>query len=196
MSLADDKAAARAAAYVRRAGAHGRGLDRAAQERLAELLTPDAGRPLSGYMPIRTELNPLPVMAEAALAGTRVCVPVIEAKGQPLGFRRWRPGTSMVVGPFGALIPEEGGAVVPEVLIVPLVAFDRAGNRLGYGGGFYDRTLELLRAARPDTLAVGYAYAAQEAEALPLEPTDQPLDAIVTDAFTLTFARRGPRRLA
>jgi 5-formyltetrahydrofolate cyclo-ligase len=92
----------------------------------------------------------------------------------------------MVAGPFGALIPEAGDDVVPEVLIVPLVAFDRAGNRLGYGGGFYDRTLEGLRAARP-TFAIGFAYAAQEAEALPLEPTDQPLDAIVTEAETLLF---------
>jgi 5-formyltetrahydrofolate cyclo-ligase len=115
-----------------------------------------------------------------------VGVPVIGAAGQPLSFRRWRPGAAMVAGPFGALIPEAGDDVVPEVLIVPLVAFDRAGNRLGYGGGFYDRTLEGLRAARP-TFAIGFAYAAQEAEALPLEPTDQPLDAIVTEAETLLF---------
>ena len=76
--------------------------------------------------------------------------------------------------------------LVPQVLIVPLVAFDRSGGRLGYGGGFYDRTLELLRAAGP-IFAVGFAYAAQEAEALPLEPTDQPLDVIVTDAEVLRF---------
>ncbi|SMH51723.1 5-formyltetrahydrofolate cyclo-ligase [Maritimibacter sp. HL-12] len=185
MTLNDEKMAARAAAFARRAVAHPRGLDRAAQTRLAALLAPYRGRVLAGYMPMRTEVNPLPVMAEMALHGS-VGVPVIEAKGQPLSFRRWRPGTTMVAGTFGALIPEAGGEVVPEVLIVPLVAFDRSGGRLGYGGGFYDRTLEALRATRP-TLAIGYAYAAQEAEALPLEPTDQPLDAIVTDAFTLTF---------
>jgi len=179
------KKAARAAAFERRAAAHARGVDGAAQERLAALLAPYRGRPLAGYMPMRTEINPLPVMAEMSGHGV-VGVPVIEAKAQPLAFRRWRPGTTMVAGSFGALIPEAGGAVVPEVLIVPLVAFDRAGGRLGYGGGFYDRTLEVLRAERP-TFAVGYAYAAQEAEALPLEPTDQALDAIVTDAFTLKF---------
>jgi len=185
MTLAEEKMAARAAAFERRALAHARGLDGAAQTRLAALLAPYQGRAVSGYMPMRTEINPLPVMAEMALHGP-VGVPVIEAKGQPLSFRRWRPGTTMVPGGFGALIPESGGAVVPEVLIVPLVAFDRAGGRLGYGGGFYDRTLEGLRAERP-TLAIGYAYAAQEADNLPLEATDQPLDAIVTDAFTLTF---------
>lgn len=185
MSLAAVKKAARAAAFERRAAAHGRGLDGAAQARLLDLLAPHRGRPLAGFVPIRTEINPLPVMADWA-SGGQVGVPVVEAKGQPLSFRRWRPGTTMVAGPYGALVPEKGGAVVPEVLIVPLVGFDRAGGRLGYGGGFYDRTLERLRAAGP-VFAVGFAYAAQEAETLPLEPTDQPLDAIVTDAFTLTF---------
>ena len=180
MSLADVKKAARAAAFERRAAAHARGVDGAAQERLAVLLAPYRGRPLAGYMPMRTEINPLPVMAEMSLHG-HIGVPVIEAAGAPLSFRRWRPGTTMVAGPFGALIPETGGAVVPEVLIVPLVAFDRACNRLGYGGGFYDRTLARLRALRP-TRALGFAYAAQELADLPLEPTDQPLDAVVTEA--------------
>ncbi|RME15691.1 MAG: 5-formyltetrahydrofolate cyclo-ligase [Alphaproteobacteria bacterium] len=183
--LDEIKAAARKAAFARRAEAHGRGLDAAAQERLSALLAPYRGRPLAGFMPIRTEINPLPVMADFAAAG-KVGVPVVEGAGKPLSFRRWRPGTTMVPGPFGALVPETGGEVIPEVLIVPLVAFDRAGGRLGYGGGFYDRTLELLRAAGP-VFAVGFAYAAQEAESLPLEPTDQPLDAIVTEAETLVF---------
>lgn len=185
MSLAEDKAAARKAAFERRAAAHARGLDGAAQARLLDVLAPYRGRVLSGYMPMRTEINPLPVMAEMAAHGP-VCVPVIEGKGRALSFREWRPGCRMMPGPFGAQVPEAGATLVPEVLIVPLVAFDRGGNRLGYGGGFYDRTLAGLRAMRP-TVAVGFAYAAQEAGALPLEPTDQPLDAIVTDAFTLTF---------
>jgi 5-formyltetrahydrofolate cyclo-ligase len=92
----------------------------------------------------------------------------------------------MVEGPFGAKIPEAGADVIPEVLIVPLVAFDARGFRLGYGGGFYDRTLEGLRARGP-VVAVGFAYGAQEAEALPLEPTDQRLDAIVTEAGVRVF---------
>jgi len=88
-------------------------------------------------------------------------------------------------GPFGAKVPEQDDFFEPEILIVPLVAFDRTGGRLGYGGGFYDRTLERLRAKRA-TLAIGFAFAAQEAEGLPLEATDQPLDMIVTEQGVLS----------
>lgn len=185
MTLSERKAAARAAAFKRRAEAHGRGLDGPAQERLNELLTAWRGRPLAGFVPMRTEINPLPVMADMAAYGP-VGVPVVEAKGAPLGFRTWRPGCAMEPGAFGAAVPVGGEPLVPEVVIVPLVAFDRSGGRLGYGGGFYDRTLELLRARGP-LFAVGFAYAAQEADDLPLEPTDQPLDAIVTEAEVLRF---------
>lgn len=185
MTLDDIKQHARKAAFARRKLAHGEGGDTAAQERLREVLAPHMGKAIAGYMPIRTEVSPLPVMAEMVAQGA-VGVPVILGAGQPLEFHRWTPDCAMIEGAFGAMVPQDGIDVVPEVLIVPLVAFDRAGNRLGYGGGFYDRTLEKLRAQRP-TIAIGYAYAAQEAESLPLEPTDQPLDAIVTEAYTLTF---------
>ena len=90
----------------------------------------------------------------------------------------------MESGVFGALVPVRPVFFEPEILIVPLLAFTISGGRLGYGGGFYDRTLEALRAKRP-TLAVGFAYAAQEVEALPLEPTDQRLDLIVTETAVL-----------
>ncbi len=186
MTLADDKAAARKAALARRKAAHAAGGEAQAARFLLQALAPHRGQVLAGYMPIRTEIDPLPVMAEMARHGP-VAVPVIEAPGQPLKFRAWRPGAAMVEGPFGALVPEEGAWLTPEVLIVPLVAFDRRGGRLGYGGGFYDRTLERLRAARP-TRALGYAYAAQEARSLPLEPTDQRLDAIVTERGIIPFA--------
>jgi 5-formyltetrahydrofolate cyclo-ligase len=86
----------------------------------------------------------------------------------------------MVAGEFGALIPAEGAWIEPEVLIVPLLAFDARGYRLGYGGGFYDRTLEGLRAKRP-TLAIGFAFAAQEVEEVPTESTDQKIDLVVTE---------------
>lgn len=185
MTLTEIKKAARAAAYDRRAKAHGRGLDGAAQEHLIEALVPHRGRPMAGFVPIHTEINPLPVMAAMSEHGP-VGVPVIETKGAPLGFRRWRPGCAMEPGPYGAAVPVTGEALVPEVVVVPLVAFDRAGGRLGYGGGYYDRTLELLRAQGP-LYAIGFAYAAQEADRLPLEPTDQPLDAIVTDAEIIRF---------
>lgn len=175
----EDKAAARRAAFDRRKAAHAAGGDgRAAL--LAGVLSGFRGVPLAGYMPIRTEIDPLPAMSEAAAHGP-VGVPVIVGPGQPLLFSRWTPDGALKDGPFGALIPEREDWIQPEILIVPLVAFDRRGGRLGYGGGFYDRTLEGLRAVRP-TLAIGFAYAAQEADSLPLEPTDQPLDMIVTES--------------
>ena len=185
MTLNDIKKRARTTAFERRAKAHGRGLDGAAQDHLTEALVGYRGRPLAGFMPIHTEINPLPVMAAMSEHGP-VAVPVIEARGKPLCFRRWRPGCAMEPGPYGAAVPVSGEELVPEVVIVPLVAFDRTGGRLGYGGGFYDRTLERLRARGP-LLAFGFAYAAQEADSLPLEETDQPLDAIVTEAEILRF---------
>jgi 5-formyltetrahydrofolate cyclo-ligase len=172
------KAAARTAAFARRKAAHAADTGAAAGV-LSSVLAGYRGVALSGYMPIRTEIDPLPAMAEAAAHGV-VGVPMIDRAGQPLRFARWTPGAEMTEGAFGALIPARLDFFEPEILIVPLVAFDRKGGRLGYGGGFYDRTLEQLRARRP-TLAVGFAYAAQEAEALPLEPNDQPLDMIVTE---------------
>jgi 5-formyltetrahydrofolate cyclo-ligase len=180
--LAAQKDAARKAAFARRKAAHaadpgtGAGL-------LSSLLAGYRGVPLSGYMPIRTEIDPLPAMAEASAHGP-VGVPVIVAKDAPLRFARWEPDMEMQSGAFGALVPVRTAYFEPEILIVPLLAFTASGGRLGYGGGFYDRTLEELRAKRP-TLAVGFAYAAQVAEALPLEPTDQRLDLIVTETRVL-----------
>lgn len=182
--LTEIKAAARKAAFARRKVAfdtHGPGPAGV----LSEVLAGYRGVPLAGYMPIRTEISPLAAMAEAAAYGP-VGVPVIRKSGQPLWFSRWEPDCEMVEGPFGAFVPALGKEMVPEILIVPLVAFDRQGGRLGYGGGFYDRTLEGLRARGP-VLAIGFAFGAQEAEGLPLEPTDQPLDMIVTEREVLTF---------
>lgn len=180
------KAAVRKAAFARRKAAHGAGLVGRAGH-LSQVLAGYRGVPLAGYMPIRTEINPLPAMEEAAAHGP-VGLPVITAAGQPLRFSRWEPDCALKDGPFGAKIPAEDQFFEPEIVIVPLVAFDRNGGRLGYGGGFYDRTLEQLRARRA-TLAIGFAYAAQEVEDLPLEPTDQPLDMIVTEEGILTPGR-------
>ena len=177
--LATTKAAARKAAFARRKAAHA-AAHPAPSAHLSAVLAGHRGVPLAGYMPIRTEIDPLPAMAEAAAHGP-VAVPVIVGAGLPLRFSLWEPGCALRAGPFGAMVPAVDRFVEPEILIVPLVAFDRAGGRLGYGGGFYDRTLEMLRARRP-TRAIGFAWAAQEAEGLPLEPTDQPLDMVVTEA--------------
>ncbi|WP_171120465.1 MULTISPECIES: 5-formyltetrahydrofolate cyclo-ligase [unclassified Ruegeria] len=182
--LTEIKAAARKEAFARRKAAFDARLPGAAG-RLSEVLAGHRGVPLSGYMPIRTEIDPLPAMAEASAYGP-VGVPVIQAAGQPLKFSRWIPEGALKDGPFGAKVPEVDDYFEPEILIVPLVAFDAQGGRLGYGGGFYDRTLEGLRAKRP-TLAIGFAFDAQQADRLPLEPTDQPLDMVVTESRVLTF---------
>ncbi|THH35825.1 5-formyltetrahydrofolate cyclo-ligase [Aliishimia ponticola] len=184
--LAATKEAARKAAFARRATAQAAaGPGQSAL--LSSVLAGYRGVPLSGYMPIRTEINPLPAMAEAAAYGP-VAIPVIQAKGEPLDFSRWEPDMPLKPGPFGAQIPETDDFFEPEILIVPLVAFTRDGGRLGYGGGFYDRTLERLRARRA-TLAIGFAFAAQQADTLPQEPTDQPLDLIVTEREVIDIAR-------
>ncbi|MEL6451908.1 MAG: 5-formyltetrahydrofolate cyclo-ligase [Pseudomonadota bacterium] len=179
MGLSEDKAAARKRAFAARKAAFD--LDRGgACALLSSVLAGYRGVPLAGYMPIRSEIDPLPAMAEAAAHGS-VGVPVILGAGQPLAFSRWTPGGALRDGPFGARVPERDVFFEPEIVIVPLVAFTRAGGRLGYGGGFYDRTLEQLRARRA-TYAIGFAYGVQAAVALPLEATDQPLDLIVTEA--------------
>ncbi|MCW8843481.1 MAG: 5-formyltetrahydrofolate cyclo-ligase [Rhodobacteraceae bacterium] len=179
MDISEIKAAARKAAFARRKAAfEAAGPGQSAF--LSEVLAGYRGVPLAGFLPIRTEINPVPAMAEAAAYGP-VGVPVIQGAGRPLVFSRWEPDCALREGPFGAMVPQVDAFFEPEILIVPLVAFDARGGRLGYGGGFYDRTLERLRARRA-TLAIGFAFAAQEAENLPLEATDQPLDMIVTEA--------------
>lgn len=176
--LTQIKSAARKAGFARRKAAFDNQRPGAAGH-LAQVLAGYRGVPLAGYMPIRSEIDPLPVMAEAAAHGP-VAVPVIQGEGQPLKFSRWSPDGPLRAGPFGAQVPQVDDFFDPEILIVPLVAFDRKGGRLGYGGGFYDRTLEQLRAQRA-TLAIGFAFATQQTDALALEPTDQPLDLIVTE---------------
>jgi len=183
--LTEIKAQARKAAFARRKQAFDMKKPGAAGH-LSEVLAGYRGVPLAGYMPIRTEIDPLATMAEAAAHGP-VGVPVIQAAGQPLQFSRWQPEGVLRDGPFGARVPVVDDFFDPEILIVPLVAFDARGGRLGYGGGFYDRTLELLRGKRP-TLAIGFAFDAQEADELPLEPTDQPLDLMVTETRILDFS--------
>ena len=169
------KAAIRAAALAARDAVTGRAERQArALERLGALIGPARGRVLAGYLPMRSEIDPLPFMA--GWDGP-ICVPVVTGKARPLAFRRWTPEAPLVPGTFGTLIPAEDVPLVPEALIVPLVAFTGAGDRLGYGGGFYDRTLAALAGAD----AVGLAFAAQRVEALPLEPTDVRLRAIATD---------------
>ena len=186
MDLIDAKAAARKAAFSARKAAHAADTGAGAGV-LSSFLAGYRGVPIAGYMPIRTEIDPRPAMAEAVAYGP-VGVPVITAEGLPLRFAKWEPDAEMTDGPFGARVPVDPMFFEPEIVIVPLVAFDRSGGRLGYGGGFYDRTLEKLRNVRA-TLAIGFAYGAQELPDLPLEPTDQPLDLMITEQDIIDFRR-------
>jgi 5-formyltetrahydrofolate cyclo-ligase len=172
------KAAARADAFARRKAAFALGHPDPAGH-LCRVLAPFRGLPTVGYVAMRTEIDPLPAMTAAAAHGP-VGVPVIMGAGEALQFRAWTPGCAMVDGPFKARVPAVGDWITPRVVIVPLVAFTPTGGRLGYGGGFYDRTLAGLRAKGP-VVAIGFAWAAQQAGDLPLEPTDYPLDMIVTE---------------
>ncbi|MBK5935174.1 5-formyltetrahydrofolate cyclo-ligase [Rhodovulum imhoffii] len=180
------KAGIRKKVLARRREAHEQGPDAAANGHLLDVLRPHAGKVMSGYMPIRSEIDPRPALTQMARLGP-VVVPVIQGAGLPLIFRVWTPEAKMIDGPFGALVPAEGEFLTPEVLVVPLVAFDATGNRLGYGGGFYDRTLAQLSAAG-QVLALGFAYAAQEyAGILPCEDTDWRLDMVVTEVGARRF---------
>lgn len=180
----DPKPALRKAAFAARAEAHrtqAHLTPRATARLLAEIGAPRS-RIVAGYMPIRSEIDVRPAMTALHAAGARIAVPVILAKGAPLAFHEWTPEARMIAGPFGAQVPERGDVLEPDTLIVPLVAFDADLNRLGYGGGFYDRSLAALRAGGRTVRAVGFAYAAQRMEALPPGPFDMPLDAVVTEA--------------
>ncbi|MEO0913323.1 MAG: 5-formyltetrahydrofolate cyclo-ligase [Pseudomonadota bacterium] len=182
--IATKKAACRQQAFAVRKAAHAATDPARAQNRLHAHLTALACIDvISGYMPIRTEIDPLPVMRVLADEGYRLCVPVVEGKGRPLRFRAWSPDTEMEPGAFGALVPRAGAWLEPDALITPLLAFDAAGYRLGYGGGFYDRTLAVLGAERR-VYTVGFAYEAQRVASVPREATDMRLDAIVTEATT------------
>ena len=182
LSLSDAKAAQRKAAYAARKQAHENAAMSAQAIRdhfLAGRLHTGAAV-ISGYRPIRTEIDPTPLMCALHAAGHRICVPVIEAADTPLAFREWHPDSVMKTGAFGAEIPESGAWLEPDLLLAPLLAFDAHGWRLGYGGGFYDRTLQGLRASKK-VRAVGVAYSAQQVDRVCTEPTDQVLDAILTE---------------
>jgi len=181
-NLSEIKAATRKAGFAARKAAHtnAKNADTAAAGHFLRNIPTSEGAVIAGYRPIQTEIDPTPLMTALYESGRRICVPVIEEADMPLKFREWTPDTKMIKGAFGAEIPKEGDWLEPTVLITPLVAFDKKGWRLGYGGGFYDRSLEGLRDKRT-TRAVAYAYAAQEIDAVPTEPTDQRLNAIVTE---------------
>jgi 5-formyltetrahydrofolate cyclo-ligase len=144
--------------------------------------SPPAGAVVSGVWPLPGEIDLRPLLEELHRRGHAVVLPVTPPRGQPLTFRRWRPGDVLVPERFGTMAPT-GEEAVPDFLLVPLLAFDRRGYRLGYGGGYYDRTL----AALPRRFALGFAFAAQEVEYVPVGPTDIRLDAVATERGIIRF---------
>lgn len=148
---------------------------------LAPRLGLAAGTVVAGYWPMGDELDPRPLMAALAGLGCALALPVVSAPATPLDFRAYAVGDALEPGPHGTVHPLMASPPrVPEVLLVPLLAFDRGCFRLGYGGGYYDRTLEKLR-KNAQVRAIGLAFAAQEVPAVPRDGHDQRLDAIATE---------------
>lgn len=147
------------------------------------------GGPVAGYWPMRHEADPRPLMEALAARGVALALPVVVREREPLAFRAYAPGDALESGPFGTRAPAPGMPdVVPAHILVPLLAFDATGARLGYGAGYYDRTLRALRRAG-GVFAVGVAFSGQEVAALPCGPHDERLDAVITELGLRRFAR-------
>lgn len=190
-TLADEKALLRRRALVAaRASAAAYGEEaglRVAKAFLGAVPLPH-GAVVSGYAPMKTEIDPGPLLTRLSQSGHSIALPVVEAVDRPLRLRRWLPGDKLVAGQFGTRQPSvEAEDLTPDVLIVPLVAFDSEGYRLGRGGGFYDRTIEELK-SRGALLTVGLGFSAQNILRVPREPHDQRLDWIVTEEGALSCA--------
>ena len=141
----------------------------------------DANPTISLYSPINHELDTEPLIEALHHRHLTLALPVTAGKKRPLIFRSYAPGDGLCKGFFGEMIPrKEAREVRPDIVVAPLLAFTREGGRLGYGGGFYDRTLAQMRQSGP-VLAVGFAYGIQEVDAIPLSHVDQPLDWVVTE---------------
>ena len=187
-----EKKALRALARARRAAAGAEAAARASAEACAALLarfSPAPAEAVSGYWPMGGELDLRPALHGFAATGARVLLPVVVARDAPLAFRRWLPGDALVPAGFGTSVPDpslpEG---TPDILLVPLLAFDARGFRLGHGGGYYDRTIAALRGSGRPVRAVGVAFACQEMERVPVEDFDQRLDAVATERGLRAFA--------
>jgi 5-formyltetrahydrofolate cyclo-ligase len=143
------------------------------------------------YHPLRDELGTAQLAAALDERGVVLALPAVEKRGRALAFRRWRPGDALLPGRYGTLAPAVAAEpLIPDIVVTPLLAFTRDGARLGYGGGYYDRTLAALR-ARGAVLAIGYGYAAQQVDALPVSRLDEPLDWIVTEREAFPARGRG-----
>lgn len=145
------------------------------------------GTVVSGYSPIRNEIDPTPLMLKFAAQGARLALPTVTARGQSLIFRAWSPNARMVLGSLGIPEPSPAAAeVVPDLMLVPLAAFDRLGHRIGYGAGHYDHTFAHLRKSKAVT-GIGLGFAVQEIEAVPALAHDVALDYVLTEAQMFDF---------
>ena len=136
---------------------------------------------VSGFMPIGNEINPIPLMGNLAALGAQLALPAIAGRGKPLTMRAFAFGQRLITGTWGIREPApEATEVFPDVLLVPLLAFDRSGHRIGYGAGYYDLTIAALRARKAIT-ACGLAFAAQEIANVPTTPRDVRLDLVLTE---------------
>jgi 5-formyltetrahydrofolate cyclo-ligase len=145
------------------------------------------GTIVSGYSPIRGELDPVPLMRKLAERGAQLALPAVMARGKSLAFRAWSPSDRLMLGPLGIPEPSPAAAeLIPDIMLVPLAAFDRLGHRIGYGAGHYDFTLAHLRKVKPIT-AIGLAFAAQEIEAVPALSHDVALDYVLTETEAFDF---------
>jgi 5-formyltetrahydrofolate cyclo-ligase len=145
---------------------------------------------VSGFMPLKSEISPLPLMRKVAAAGAQLALPVVAGRGKPLIMRAYAFGDELAAGQWGIRQPKpEALEVAPDILIVPLLAFDRAGHRLGYGAGYYDMTISSLRSRKPVT-AIGIAFATQEIDAVPITARDARLDLVLTEREVIDFRGR------
>jgi 5-formyltetrahydrofolate cyclo-ligase len=184
-SLADQKADLRQRCHARRIAIRddrGEAAAAAVARRVGELIGIQAGTVVSAYWPLAGELDPRPALLALGRRGATLALPRVIGHGQPLAFHAWQPDDCLVEGRFKVMEPSaRAPRATPAVLLVPLLAFDRACRRLGHGKGYYDRTLQALKLDDPATLAVGVAFSAQEVERVPTDEFDQTLDMVVTE---------------
>ena len=183
MELSQIKAQARKAASSRRKAAFAED-DGSAITKIEALfrdMEPANARVISGFLPIGSEIDLRPMLASLGEDGHCIVLPCVVGNEMPLKFRAWKLGDPLVKENFGTVAPADTAPEhAPDIILAPMLAFDRKGYRLGYGGGFYDRSLEMLRKTK-QVLAIGVAYAAQEVEDVPHDGLDQPLDMIITE---------------
>jgi 5-formyltetrahydrofolate cyclo-ligase len=188
-SIDESKAKLRLDAAARR-GALPADARKAAAETIAARKFPLAVTPgmiVSGFMPMKSEINPLPLMRKLADAGAALALPVIAGRGKSLIMRAWRWNEPLAAGQWGIREPKpEAAEVEPDIVLVPLLAFDRTGHRIGYGAGYYDLTIARLRARKPVT-AIGLAFAAQEVPTVPATARDARLDLVLTESEVIAF---------